>query len=308
MKAKSRFFTLIAVASLLVLLFCTPAVTVYAETPVDAFAEEVDQLPDAEEPAPSAPTDEPTEGVTEEGVVVGETYTFSDSGGEYSVVIISLSEYSLHAQNGSEEFYYTGTYSYDNGLLVLFALGETLGSFYIDGNTLISSESPAEEPTTGPETPTEDELSDAVQQFIDGLKEQYGQEWMTYYNAIIAEWGTVENYLMSLLPDDSPDVVKDAWLAFVAWTRDNWTILAAIGATIAACAGVVLYVALKRKANAFMQKKFNNIYDEYNKQSAAIKAQNAMLIAMSGSNPRFEEQRNALKATADALDEASEEK
>lgn len=274
MKAKSRFFTLIAVASLLVLLFCTPAVTVYAETPsvpvtaptesapdetpeeseetpqepsggaqepaeapVDAFAEEVDQLPDTEEPASPAPSAEPTEGVTEE-------------------------------QPTTEP----------------------------------------EEPTTDPETPTEDEPSDAVQQFIDGLKKQYGNNWTTYYNAILAEWGTVENYLMSLLPDDSPDVVKDAWLAFVAWTRDNWTILAAIGATIAACAGVVLYVVLKRKANAFMQKKFNNIYDEYNKQSAAIKAQNAMLIAMSGSNPRFEEQRNALKATANALDEASEEK
>ena len=175
------------------------------------------------------------------------------------------------------------------------------------------AQEPAEEegqaPAEGEEQdPDESEPSDAVQQFIEGLKEQYGQEWMTYYNAIIEEWGTVENYLMSLLPDDSPDVVKDAWLAFVAWTRDNWTILAAVGATIAACAGVVLYVVLKRKANAFMQKKFNNIYDEYNKQSAAIKAQNAMLIAMSGSNPRFEEQRNALKATADALDEASEEK
>ena len=237
MKAKSRFFTLIAVASLLVLLFCAPAVTVYADTPsvpVSASADDaLEETPEAGEEAPQEP--------------------------------------SVGAQEPAE--------------------GE--------------EQAPAEgeEQDQG-----ESEPSDAVQQFIDGLKEQYGQEWMTYYNAIIAEWGTVENYLMSLLPDDSPDVVKDAWLAFVAWTRDNWTILAAIGATIAACAGVVLYVVLKRKANAFMQKKFNNIYDEYNKQSAAIKAQNAMLIAMSGSNPRFEEQRNALKATADALDEASEEK
>ena len=237
MKAKSRFFTLIAVASLLVLLFCAPAVTVYADTPsvpVSASADDaLEETPEAGEEAPQEP--------------------------------------SVGAQEPAE--------------------GE--------------EQAPAEgeEQDQG-----ESEPSDAVQQFIDGLKEQYGQEWMTYYNAIIAEWGTVENYLMSLLPDDSPDVVKDAWLAFVAWTRDNWTILAAIGATIAACAGVVLYVVLKRKANAFMQKKFNNIYDEYNKQSAAIKAQNAMLIAMSGSNPRFEEQRNALKTTADALDEASEEK
>ena len=237
MKAKSRFFTLIAVASLLVLLFCTPAVTVYAETP-------------------SVPVTAPTESAPDETPEESEETPQEPSGG---------------AQDPAEE----------------------------------EGQAPGE----GEEQdPTEGDPSDAVQQFIEGLKEQYGQEWMTYYNAIIAEWGTVENYLMSLLPDDSPDVVKDAWLAFVAWTRDNWTILAAIGATIAACAGVVLYVVLKRKANAFMQKKFNNIYDEYNKQSAAIKAQNAMLIAMSGNNPRFEEQRNALKATADALDEASEEK
>lgn len=245
MKAKSRFFTLIAVASLLVLLFCTPAVTVYAETP-------------------SVPVTAPTESAPDKTPEENEETPQEPSGG---------------AQEPAE------------------------------GEGQAPAEGEEREPTGEEEqAPGESEHSDAVQQFIDGLKEQYGQEWMTYYNAIIAEWGTVENYLMSLLPDDSPDVVKDAWLAFVAWTRDNWTILAAIGATIAACAGVVLYVVLKRKANAFMQKKFNNIYDEYNKQSAAIKAQNAMLIAMSGSNPRFEEQRNALKTTADALDEASEEK
>lgn len=244
MKAKSRFFTLIAVASLLVLLFCMPAVTVYAETPsvpVTAPTESAPETPEESEETPQEP-----------------------SGGAHEPA---------------------------------------------EGEGQAPAEEEGQDPAEGEEQdPDESETSDAVQQFIDGLKEQYGQEWMTYYNAIIAEWGTVENYLMSLLPDDSPDVVKDAWLAFVAWTRDNWTILAAIGATIAACAGVVLYVVLKRKANAFMQKKFNNIYDEYNKQSAAIKAQNAMLIAMSGGNPRFEEQRNALKATADALDEVSEEK
>lgn len=268
MKAKSRFFTLIAVASLLVLLFCMPAVTVYAETPsvpVTAPTESAPETPEESEETPQEPSGgahEPAEG---EGQAPAEEEGQDPAEGEEQ-----------DPEEGEEQ-------------------------------------DPAEGEEQGPaegeeQDPDESETSDAVQQFIDGLKEQYGQEWMTYYNAIIAEWGTVENYLMSLLPDDSPDVVKDAWLAFVAWTRDNWTILAAIGATIAACAGVVLYVVLKRKANAFMQKKFNNIYDEYNKQSAAIKAQNAMLIAMSGGNPRFEEQRNALKATADALDEVSEEK
>lgn len=148
-----------------------------------------------------------------------------------------------------------------------------------------------------------------MQQFIDGLKEKYGNDWTTYYNAILAQWGTVENYLMSLLPEDSPDVVKDAWLAFVAWTRDNWVILAAIGATIASAVGVIVYVFAKKRAKAFMlsayDDKFAKLYEEYNKQSAAIKAQNAALIALTGANPKFEETRTALQKTGDALDEPS---
>ena len=260
MKRVHLFTVVIVCASLLLAIIAVPFAVVHAsaETPVDAFAEEVDQLPDAEEPAPPAPSDEPAEGATEE--------------------------------QPTEE-------------------PEAPGE----------DESPTEEPeapVTEPEGPTEDEPvtdepSDAVQQFIDGLKEQYGNNWTTYYNAILAQWGTVENYLMSLLPEDSPDVVKDAWLAFVAWTRDNWVILAAIGATIASAVGVIVYVFTKKRAKAFMlsayDDKFAKIYEEYNKQSAAIKAQNAALIALTGANPKYEETRAALQKTGDELDEPSGE-
>ena len=253
MKRVHLFTVVIVCASLLLAIIAVPFAVIHAsaEAPVDAFAEEVDQLPDTEEPAPPVPSDEPTEGVTEE--------------------------------SPTEE-----------------------------------PETPSEDepPTEEPEEPTEDESvtdepSDAVQQFIDGLKEQYGNNWTAYYNAILAQWGTVENYLMSLLPEDSPDVVKDAWLAFVAWTRDNWVILAAIGATIASAVGVIVYVFTKKRAKAFMlsayDDKFAKIYEEYNKQSAAIKAQNAALIALTGANPKFEETRAALQKTGDDLDKPSGE-
>ena len=260
MKRVHLFTVAIVCASLLLAIITIPFAVVHAsaETPVDAFAEEVDQLPDAEEPAPPAPSDEPTEGATE-----GQPTEEPEAPGE--------------DESPTEE---------------------------------------PEEPATEPEEPTEDEPvtdepSDAVQQFIDGLKEQYGNNWTTYYNAIIAQWGTVENYLMSLLPEDSPDVVKDAWLAFVAWTRDNWVILAAIGATIASAVGVIVYVFTKKRAKAFMlsayDDKFAKIYEEYNKQSAAIKAQNAALIALTGANPKFEETRAALQKTGDDLDKPSGE-
>lgn len=258
MKRVHLFTVVIVCASLLLAIIAVPFAVIHAsaETPVDAFAEEVDQLPDAEEPASPEPSDEPTEGVTE-----GQPTEEPEAPGE--------------DESPTEE---------------------------------------PEEPVTEPEGPTEDEpvtdeLSDAVQQFIDGLKEQYGNNWTTYYNAILAQWGTVENYLMSLLPEDSPDVVKDAWLAFVAWTRDNWVILAAIGATIASAVGVIVYVFTKKRAKAFMlsayDDKFVKIYEEYNKQSAAIKAQNAALIALTGANPKYEETRAALQKTGDELDEPS---
>lgn len=253
MKRVHLFTVAIVCASLLLAIITIPFAVVHAsaETPVDAFAEEVDQLPDAEDPAPPAPSDEPTEGATE-----GQPTEEPEAPGE--------------------------------------------------------DESPTEEPEEPTEDePVTDEPSDAVQQFIDGLKEQYGNNWTTYYNAILAQWGTVENYLMSLLPEDSPDVVKDAWLAFVAWTRDNWVILAAIGATIASAVGVIVYVFTKKRAKAFMlsayDDKFAKLYEEYNKQSAAIKAQNAALIALTGANPKFEETRAALKQTGDDLDKPSGE-
>lgn len=260
MKRVHLFTVAIVCASLLLAIITVPLAVVHAsaETPVDAFAEGVDQLPDAEEPAPPAPSDESTEGATE-----GKPTEEPEAPGE--------------DESPTEE---------------------------------------PEEPVTEPEEPTEDEPvtdepSDAVQQFIDGLKEQYGNNWTTYYNAILAQWGTVENYLMSLLPEDSPDVVKDAWLAFVAWTRDNWVILAAIGATIASAVGVIVHVFTKKRAKAFMlsayDDKFAKIYEEYNKQSAAIKAQNAALIALTGANPKFEETRAALQKTGDELDKPSGE-
>lgn len=70
-------------------------------------------------------------------IVVGDTYTFSDSGGEYSVTIISETEYELHAVKGDESFDYKGAYTYIDGKLTLTAFEETLGVFYIQGSNLV---------------------------------------------------------------------------------------------------------------------------------------------------------------------------
>lgn len=90
----------------------------------------------------------------EEGVspiVVGETYTFSDSGGEYSVTILTETEYKLHAVKEGDEIEYKGTYTYIDGKLTLSAAGDVLGVFYLQGSNLVkvveSEETPPENNT-----------------------------------------------------------------------------------------------------------------------------------------------------------------
>lgn len=84
-------------------------------------------------------------------IVVGETYTFSDSSGEYSVTILTETEYKLHVIKESDEIEYKGTYTYIDGNLTLSAAGDILGVFYLQGSNLVkiieSEETPPENNT-----------------------------------------------------------------------------------------------------------------------------------------------------------------
>lgn len=84
-------------------------------------------------------------------IVVGETYTFSDSGGEYSVTILTETEYKLRAVKEGDEIEYKGTYTYIDGKLTLSAAGDVLGVFYLQGLNLVkvveSEETPPENNT-----------------------------------------------------------------------------------------------------------------------------------------------------------------
>lgn len=163
-----------------------------------------------------------------------------------------------------------------------------------------ASEETAQEPTEE----TQEGVENIVQEFIAQLKEQYGEQWQQYYDAILGEWGTVENYLLSLIPDDSPDVVKDGWTKFVDWTRDNWVILAAIGATIA----VVIVLVFGKKVLTLIIEFFKNLFAKVGKIFTAIntlyknaKAQNDALLKLMGDNPKFEQERDGLKKSSEEM-------
>lgn len=150
------------------------------------------------------------------------------------------------------------------------------------------------------ETPQEGEEG-GVQALIDGfitqLKEKYGDQWQQYYDRIIAEWGTVEQYLLSLVPEESPDVVKSGWEEFVSWLGEYSPVWASILAAVL----VIIVVVFGKKALNAIKNFFVSLFKSKNKEYQALTAQNEALLALLGENPKFEERRAALKASNEEM-------
>lgn len=160
-------------------------------------------------------------------------------------------------------------------------------------------ETPVEpqEPSDGQDGETNDGaqsgLQTLVDSFISELKARYGDQWQQYYDAIIAEWGTVEQYLLSLVPEDSPDVVKDGWQEFVSWLGEYSPIWGSILAAVL----VIIVIVFGKKALNALKNFFLSLFRSKNKEYQALTAQNEALLALLGENPKFEENRAALKAS-----------
>ena len=175
----------------------------------------------------------------------------------------------------------------------------------------IPEETPEEEtdgPAEGadePAVPDEDTfMENLVTDFIVELKSRYGEQWESYYNAILSEWGTVEQYLLSLIPEDAPDPVKNGWEGFVAWLGEYSPVW---GTTLAVIGVIVVGVFGKKFLNrllSFVAKigaRFCQVFTASNKQAKAIKAQNDALLALLGENPKYADKRAALEQTGEEL-------
>lgn len=125
--------------------------------------------------------------------------------------------------------------------------------------------------------------------FLNYLKERYGDDYLYYYDKIIDNWGSVEAYLLSF-GDKLPEEHKNAWQKFVGWLSDYSSVWAPAFAV-----AVVIIVALigKKQFNKIVDRivnvKLQPIVGELNKQSSAtvsiLHAQKALL----GTGERFAE-------------------
>ncbi len=106
------------------------------------------------------------------------------------------------------------------------------------------------------------------------------------------------------MPDGAPDIAKDGWNKFVEWTRENWVIIAAVGAVILTVIVVLFGKKCVGLIIGFFKKMFSlvgKLFSGVNLLYKNAKAQNDALLALMGNNPRFSAQRDALNATNEEM-------
>lgn len=190
------------------------------------------------------------------------------------------------------------------GLLCVLFMGNATVTYADEGaqETPAEGELPSEEETDG------SGLKSLVDGFIAQLKAKYGDDYETYYNAILAEWGSVEKYLLSLA-EDSPDAAASGWTSFVKWIGEY----APIWGSILAVAALIIVVVLGKKALNRITGwatgtggKFKTVFKSINKMYNADIAEMKALVKLLGENPRFEEERKALEESIKEIEHDDE--
>lgn len=160
-----------------------------------------------------------------------------------------------------------------------------------------ATEEESDKPEETPQEGGEDGLQTLIDGFIAQLKERYGEQWQQYYDRIIADWGTVEQYLLSLVPEDSPDVVKDGWQEFIAWLGEY----SPVWGSVLAAVFVIIVIVFGKKTLESLKNYFLSLFRSRNKEYRALAAQNEAIIALLGENPKFADQRAALKSSGEEM-------
>ncbi|MDE6274349.1 MAG: hypothetical protein K2L87_04810, partial [Clostridiales bacterium] len=149
----------------------------------------------------------------------------------------------------------------------MFAMGNTL-AYAEEIGAEASDEETSEEGANG--------VENFVNGFLDQLKEKYGEDYLTYYNAILEEWGSVEAYLLSFADDSEhiSDVAADGWKSFVSWLGEYSPIW---GSALAVFGDIIVILFGKKalpKVTQFVEAamdKFKTIFASTNKQYRVMK-------------------------------------
>ena len=155
---------------------------------------------------------------------------------------------------------------------------------------------------------TETSIDGVANQFVNYLKDKYGEDYEIYYDAIIEQWGSVEGYLLAF-GNKLPEEYKSGWDNFVGWLNKYapvWvSAVAIIVLIIAVIVGKSKIEKLKEWFTMLIEKLVNKrlapIENELNLQSKATLSLLHSQKAMFGSVEKFSENVKELEAAEKEL-------
>lgn len=188
-------------------------------------------------------------------------------------------------------------------IILIMLLAATL-VFFTAGGIMFAS---AEEVTVPPEQEevTDDEetgtIEDVAADFVGWLKDTFGEDYEKYYNNIITNWGSIEEYLLQFGEENIPEQYQTGWQNFVKALGENAPFWAPI---LAVAIVIIVYLIGKKRFTAIIQKAVDGktaaMGQELNKQSKALTSVIHSQKAMLGNNAKFAD-------TVKDLDESEKE-
>lgn len=175
--------------------------------------------------------------------------------------------------------------------------------FFISGGVMIASAEEVSDPTPQTEItdegqgetppavePEEPEQTDEQigEDFVEWLKATFGSDYEYYYNQIIENWGSIEDYLTQFGEEHLPEGFNAGLQKVLDWLNEY----VAIWAPVLAIVVIVAYYLIKKRSTRktiekVVDSKMTVLSDELNKQSKAIMAIGHGQTALLGKNARF---------------------
>lgn len=159
--------------------------------------------------------------------------------------------------------------------------------------TEITDEEQGEPPAAEPEEPEEPEEPGQTDEqmgedFVEWLKATFGSDYEYYYNQIIENWGSIEDYLTQFGEEHLPEGFNAGLQKVLDWLNEY----VVIWATVLAIVVIVAYYLIKKRSTRktiekVVDSKMTVLSDELNKQSKAIMAIGRGQTALLGKNARF---------------------
>lgn len=181
-------------------------------------------------------------------------------------------------------------------------------------------ESPEDEPEQTPDTDTppeeepditEDDPSDMTDgeigaDFVEWLKATFGSDYEYYYNLIIENWGSIEDYLLEFGESHLPDSFQAGLEIVISWLSKYVTIWAPVLAIIII---IFVYCMAKRRFKKIVSEAVDSqmtiVSTELNKQARATMAVMHAQKALLGKNAKFADTISEIETSENELNSAS---